>query len=377
VRLVLALVVSGCGFSAGNSGVVADASDASVEDTFSPESVPVDGPRTDWWDSEYHTRHQITIDTTKLTGPVMSFPVLVRIRNNEVTYAKIGADGASLRFVDVDQQTVIPHEVDTWVSGGNSFVWIKLSMDPAASPRKLWMYYDNPNVTTSSNPAAVFGSWTSVQHMGTTGLADSSGHNHTATSANGGTTPGAGPVHIGNVSDFDGNNDYLELPNENDFDFTAELGVSAWVQISTFNVDYQTIVAKGDMAWRMQRNATTRAAQFGTNNSENLNGTKTVDDNQWHHVAITYDGTTKRLYFDGNLDTSAANASIGNTGFSVRIGENQEAGQSGSPGGYRYWESNMDEVRIGSAERSAAWIKAEFLTVDDMDFADVSPAESY
>ena len=40
--------------------------------------------------------------------------------------------------------------------------------------------------------------------------------------------------------------------------------------------------------------------------SVGLSGTKTINDNQWHHLVYTYEGTTGKLYVDGALEASAA-----------------------------------------------------------------------
>src|SRR5262249_32027443 len=155
---------------------------------------------------------------------------------------------------------------------------------------------------------------------------------------------------------FDGSRDFLELPNESDFDFTHSLAASAWVRINGFNIDFQAIITKGDDAWRMQRSATSRFAQFGTNTSENLDGDVIVDDNAWHHIAITYDGANKRLYVDGAEDASEAyTALLANQPNNVRFGMNETS----TIGGARYWNGLMDEMRIGLF-KAAPWVAAEY-----------------
>ncbi|WP_341215389.1 LamG-like jellyroll fold domain-containing protein [uncultured Wocania sp.] len=49
-----------------------------------------------------------------------------------------------------------------------------------------------------------------------------------------------------------------------------------------------------------------------------LNGTIPVNDNNWHHVAVTWDETTIRLYVDGVLDTTS-NPTIINTDGSLNV----------------------------------------------------------
>ena len=368
------VLLAACGFSQHGSGAV----DASVDAFVEPEGLPLDGPRTDWWDSRWHTRHAITIDASKLSGPVADFPVLVRLTQTTVDYAKT-ENGASLRFVASDHVTIVPFEMDTFAAGGTSFLWIKVSLDPAASPKTVYMYYDNPGVTSASNGPSVFGGFVSTHHLGpTAGFMDASGHNHTATSQNGGSTPANTAANIGRVSDFDGN-DYLELPTEGDFDFTTAVSASAWIRINGFDTDYQAFVAKGDSAWRFQRAGTTRFAEFGTNSNppDNLDGTKTVDDNTFHHIAVTYNGTTKRLYVDGALDGMMTAGAIANTSYTVRFGQNQESGDQSFPGGFRSFQGQLDEVRISNVDRNAAWFGAEYITVTDPMFAKVGQPEAY
>lgn len=369
-----AVVCAGCSFSGNTPGQ--PVIDAQV--TPDGDGTHIDGaPRTDWWDPAWKTRNAIDVDTSKLSGAVAGFPLLIRLQGSAIEYAKVGTGGAALRFVASDHTTVLPHEIETFATG-DSYAWVKVSLDPVGTTARLYVYYDNAEPPTTSNAAGVFGDFVSVHHMGTNGLIDASGHGHTAAPPSAVQAPSSSTTHVGTVSTFDGNNDYLELPNEGDFDFSTALSASAWVRISGFDVQFQTIVAKGDAAWRLQRNDNQRTAQFGTNDpADNLNGGRTVDDDAWHHVAIAYDGTTKSLFVDGNLDGMMNAGAITNSAFSVRIGMNEQAAASGRPGGARYWKGSIDELRIHASPRPASWFRAEFLTVTDATFAMVGAAERY
>ena len=372
--VVLVVLLFGCEFSTRTNP---DMIDAATIDGVSPEGLPLDGPRGDWWDSRWHVRYLVSIDTSKLAGPVAEFPVLLRLRSAEIDHTQLGAMGASIRIVSTDHVTVFAHELDSLAATptGTSFVWVKLSLDPLMATQ-VYLYADNPQASSSSSGAAVFGSFTSVHHLGTNGLVDATGHGHTATST-GQAVPGSTTTNVGTASTFDGG-DHLELPNENDFDFTNAMSFSAWARIADFDVEYQTIISKGDTAWRAQRAAGTRAAQFGTNDPGlNLDGARLVDDNTWHHVAITFDGTTKRLFVDGVADGTQSAGTIQTNAFAVRIGMNQEAGMLGRPGGLRYWDGALDEIRIRATNQVAAWFRAEFVTVSDPAFVTIGAGESY
>jgi concanavalin A-like lectin/glucanase superfamily protein/List-Bact-rpt repeat protein/fibronectin type III domain protein len=76
----------------------------------------------------------------------------------------------------------------------------------------------------------------------------------------------------------------------------------------------------------------------------------------WHHAAATYDGTTWRLYLDGNLDASLA------VGQPVRSNTIQHAalGRSltSTGGGSGFFSGALDEVRIWSVARTQVEIQS-------------------
>ena len=62
-------------------------------------------------------------------------------------------------------------------------------------------------------------------------------------------------------------------------------------------------------------------------------------DNQWHHIAATYDGTTTKLYWDGNLvNTQANSGTITTDGNLIQIG------RFGAYGAY--YQGTIDEVFV-------------------------------
>ncbi len=163
----------------------------------------------------------------------------------------------------------------------------------------------------------------------------------------------------GHALDFDGTNDYVSLPYENDFDFTSAMTVAAWIKVDTFTTDWQAIVTKGDGSWRLQRFGSTNHIDFGTNGLSNgdLEGTTDVNDGNWHYIAGVFDGSTKYLYVDGKLDASASvTGTISTNNYPVEIGAN-----SGAPG--RNFDGLIDEVRIWNVARTQTELKDNMNTV--------------
>jgi hypothetical protein len=158
---------------------------------------------------------------------------------------------------------------------------------------------------------------------------------------------------------FDGDGDYVDFGNDQKFDITGQITISAWIKVDVFDKDWQTIIAKGDSSWRLQRDAGNSALEFactglpvpGTRWSA-IHGTVEVNDGQWHHVAGTYDGSQICLYVDGTLDVSAnTTGSININEQSVYIGENAEKPE-------RFWNGLIDDVRIYSYALNADEIVA-------------------
>jgi hypothetical protein len=153
---------------------------------------------------------------------------------------------------------------------------------------------------------------------------------------------------LGKALVFDGNDVYVDLANHHKFDIRNQITVSAWIRVNAFDRDYQTIISKGDTSWRLQRNADTDTLEFGcmglplTSNPlwGGIFGKVSVNDEQWHHAAGTYDGRKISLYVDGVLDVSEdVVGAIRTNDYDVYIGANSE-----KPG--RFWNGLIDDVRI-------------------------------
>src|SRR5262245_55887179 len=69
-----------------------------------------------------------------------------------------------------------------------------------------------------------------------------------------------------NAVNFLGLNQYVEVANPTDFNLTGPMTVEAWVNVSTFDKSYQTIVSKGE-AWGLVRSGSTGRISFRTRNA--------------------------------------------------------------------------------------------------------------
>jgi len=218
--------------------------------------------------------------------------------------------------------------------------------------------WQTPSVFGTAELAGLVAQWTFDESTGSV-AADNSGNGNEGTLQGNPTwQPSAGKP--GGALLFDGDGDYVKVGNESKFDFAGQVTVAAWIKVNRFDKDWQAIVAKGDSAWRLQRNQNKDSLEFACtalkvpDNSPygGLYGQKSVNDGQWHHVAGVYDGEKMCIYVDGAVDVSqTASGAINANNEPVYIGENSE--RAG-----RCWNGLIDDVRIYNYGFSEKAIKA-------------------
>jgi hypothetical protein len=331
---------------------------------------------------------QVSNQTTA-TGATASNTIAM---TDATIYANAGWDG-TIWFIDASNDGYVHLEFEDW--GGQSIAWgiAEVSTDETSnigtttaqsggnvtdegnsyvtSKGVVWDVTDNPTILSYlgiTNDGSGTGSFTS----NLSGLSEATTYYVRAYATNNEGT-GYGTVKSfttdidpptpmtppGNALDFDGYDDYVSLPNESNFDFTSTITIEVWLNVDAFDKDWQAIVTKGDGAWRLHRYGATNHIAFGTSGLSNvdLEGTTDVNDGQWHHVAGVFDGSTKYLFVDGNLDASVgATGSITANDYLVNIAENAE-----STG--RYFNGLIDEVRIWNIARTQTQIQDNMNTV--------------
>jgi len=155
--------------------------------------------------------------------------------------------------------------------------------------------------------------------------------------------PGGG--RFGGALRFDGVNDQVAILTEEPFDLTEAITVSAWVYYEGLSHEYQTIIAKGDSAWRLSFYQNEPIAHFAVTAGPpwyHVNSSVELASRRWYHLCGTFDGEYLRLYIDGQLDPAgpvALACKISVNDRPVRIGENVE-----KPG--RFWNGLLDDVRV-------------------------------
>ncbi|MHC4106319.1 MAG: LamG domain-containing protein [Planctomycetota bacterium] len=199
-------------------------------------------------------------------------------------------------------------------------------------------------------------SWWKLDEGSDNTVADSSGNNRNGTLV--GDVSWVDGI-TGGALTFDGDGDYVDMAKDPAFDIKNQITVSAWVKVHAFDKDWQTIITKGDRAWRLQRNWNKNTLEFACSGLVvpgsdwgPVYGNTDVNDGHWHHIVGVYDQQNIYLYVDGNLDASAtASGTIRINEEPVYIGENSQMPN-------RFWNGLIDDVRIYNYALSAEEILA-------------------
>lgn len=211
--------------------------------------------------------------------------------------------------------------------------------------------WENPRAFGNAELAGLIGWWKFDETQGKTAK-DSSGGNH-----NGTLVGNAKWAHgrTGGAVALDGAGSYVRIADKSAFDMGDQTTIACWVNIHSVSADWMTIVAKGDNAWRLSTINQDKKFHFSVNDwnrTAGLNGSTTINADEWHHLAAVYNGGVLQLYIDGKLDASQPwTGGIGKNNSDVLIGENAQ--QSG-----RFFNGLIDDVRIYNQALSESEIKA-------------------
>ena len=111
---------------------------------------------------------------------------------------------------------------------------------------------------------------------------------------------------IGGSGYFDGS-DYLTAPDNSAFTIHGgNWTIEAWIY-PTLVTGYQTVITRRSAIWEIGL----EDAKFYWYNGTVYSTTATVNRNTWNHVAVTWDGTSTRLYINGNLERTVSGANAG------------------------------------------------------------------
>jgi len=184
---------------------------------------------------------------------------------------------------------------------------------------------------------------------------DQSGNGINGTLQNGAEIIDGGKVK---TASFDGSDDYINLGASAPLAIPRNITISTWVKFSGVSSDARIIYRRsGNYGVTLWSPKDTGRLSFYLYSSAayRADSTRDYNDDQWHHVVGTYDGSLASLYVDGILESeTAASGDISYPTANSAIGRNANENN-------RYWDGLIDEVKIWARALSAAEVETLYL----------------
>jgi hypothetical protein len=340
----------------------------------------------------YTYRKRITIDSDQLgtscSGDISNFPVMISITGSDFAEIEdsVDADGYDIIFTDADGAQ-LDHEIEVYDETNDQLVaWVRLPTLDYSANTVIYIYYGNDDIdSATANPAGVWdANYKAVWHLtedpsiatdgdcggGTKETCDSTTNNNDGDSVGTMTSGDLIAGKIGYAYDLDGSDDYIQVPHSTSLDITGnQITLEAWVRVpsggsgddygvickaATLNAErYMLGVDGGPNPEQINHRVTTASGHFRYD-------TLSYDRGSWVHVAMVYDGSLGsdprfKVYKNGGASVSSSNANgnILTTTANVNLGKRHD-------GGYRYFNGDIDELRISDTARDACWIETEY-----------------
>lgn len=339
MRWVVALVVSGCTFQLPDPGS-------------GPDPTPTSPNR----------RIQLTFANAARREALVDFPVMVALDATRIDYAALSPTAADLRFADADG-AALPYEIERWVPGGRSIVWVRVPVIDASDSDFIYLTYGDPSATDGQRPSAVWSSehvgvWHLAEDPGPTGtrvIRDSTEHANDGTAATVMASSDLVDGVAGNGLYMNGSGGGVQMAGGFAL---ATYTFALWVRGDNAPVagaGNRQPISNGDvgfhLAWDDNAGELTPGIQHeDTGGWKDLYLGPNLSGGVWYHVAGTYDGAQLCGYRDGRqTGCVAAGAPLAPQFFELGLTSSNSA----------TFQGRLDEVRVVDVARSPARIAAE------------------
>jgi hypothetical protein len=332
----------------------------------------------------WSNNHKITIPASIVNGDLENFPVYINLSDLPINFfGSIQANGEDLRVTKADQKTQLAFElVDVDTINKTGELWFKADTLSSSIDNVFYLWFGNPNAQAYDR-ADEFGTenvwtedFTAVYHLGENGNTLDNGYLDSTKNRNHGngismTSSSDVEGKFGKSQTFDSSFDYIQLANEENFDFAdTTFTISSWLRTNESG-NTNAIIAKRAVGtgWMLNTNPIGRPnvlIKDGSNFNDAGAASTAVNDGSWRYVStlITTDTVNSAnqeilFYTDGNIDSSGISPTFtyGPNNNQVTIGRRDTGGD--------FYGGELDELHISWSSRTADWIKTEYLNQKD------------
>jgi len=345
-----------------------ESEEVSEEIEVEPLEEPITEPTTsatgeaDWWDEDFFYRRKIQINNVG-TDDFVDSPFGYIVFNYSEIVA-LGHMNASLKDVRIVENGVLRDYFikKDYPANGNVTIWFKMNSTAGQMDEDVYLYYGNDTVEQDpthlmANSPVGISWWDNEEGSGDIAI-DRADHND-------GTHGNQSGIHTdpqyvdastyGMKGDYaldygsTTNNAYVQMPNDDRFNL-QRFTISCWI----YSTDYDQrgfLFEKGpvntqySLFFHNSNDGTVYFRTYGLSDRDldvdrvSILG---IEDGKTYHIAASYDGTTKKIWVNGEVRAQEGSTGTINTG-----AQGQIIGAYGAvtPGGYWYG-GVMDDTRV-------------------------------
>ena len=251
------------------------------------------------------------------------YQVKITLTQDNFPFEKCKPDGADIRF-RADSGETVSYWIESW-SNNQAIIWCKIPYIPEESSTFLWMVYGNPTAKSQSNISQTFireingaQSLKCGWHFdeGTGSIAyDSSGNDNDGSLGN---SPLWVNGKFGAALRFDGGSTYIEKANPSFLPMSASQPRSYVMWIKIFSTELYGRLVSFDSDF--DSGAGMEFAINGENNQlaffdgawHDAGSSGVIGMDTWYHVALTFDGSTAKIYKNNSAVLSVSSDGIEN-----------------------------------------------------------------
>jgi len=321
-----------------------------------------------WFDSNWTYRLKVTIDNTKVPGDLTDFPVAVDLSDIGTSHgfwSNVKSDGGDIRVCKSDGDTRVACEmytIDTGAETGEIYFTTDGTLS-SSSDTDFYIYYGNASATkpSDSDTYGTYNVWdsdfTGVYHLGDASAEDvvssTSQQVNEDDPASSSATSTSGILGDGFDFNNSSNNIIFESGVSTHLCPTSALTFEVWFNADTKSNDVLLYcrgdsTSKGYGLWFW--NSYLRPS-IGINGNPWTNLTyamSNINTNTWYYGAATWDGSTAKLYVDGDeKDSYSISGSISYFGSQMTFGTRASGDD---------FDGTLDEIRLSQVGRSANWL---------------------
>lgn len=314
-------------------------------------------------------------------GDVYNFPVAISLNEKNFDFSEANGNGSDIRFSRTKDTGLLAHSVELWDKENKSaLIWVKIDVGGNKAGQTVFMHWGDVAAQNMSDSKTVFNNkegFVSVWHLSETGDTIKDHYKDATASAAHGTG-----INIKKGSAVNGRlgkaaalanaeKEWIRIDagDRKIFDLTNKMTFSIWAMANSYpnKGGYETMFAKGDNSWRLQK--------FGIKSWHNppaelieicveepphadlcLVGKTDMVPKKWFHIVAVHDYPNLKLYVNGVLDNTAnLQTNWISDVHPVGIGN-----QSQFPGNGRSWDGVLDEARVYNVPKDEHWIKLEY-----------------